>query len=329
MFTAKNFLSVRPFHLIRAGLAALFLLLVSSANAAEESPSASPTPMTENPLLKESSLDFHYPPFDQIKDAHFAPAYEKGMAEQLKEIEPIAANPEPPTFENTIVALGKNRRTARTGRPHFFQSLEREHESHPAKNRDRDGAETVRAAGRDLFERPALQARRDALQQSRKTRSRRRIDLVDRALLQGFRARRRAALRRRQDQAQEDERRARRTADEVFAERPEGKERRIDRGRETRGTGWFLTDRVRRRNRRGEGRKEGGQVRHSPPEHDAAAGPDRSEKSPVARTDHENVARAQQPRWRVGQSGRRPAHGQAARRTRGASRLRQPRRLST
>ena len=53
--------------------------------------------MTENPLLKESSLDFHYPPFDQIKDAHFAPAYEKGMAEQLKEIGPIAANTEAPT----------------------------------------------------------------------------------------------------------------------------------------------------------------------------------------------------------------------------------------
>jgi peptidyl-dipeptidase Dcp len=81
-------------------------LLVSSASAAE-SPSSNPTPMTENPLLKESTLDFHYPPFDQIKDEHFAPAYEQGMAEQLKEIEPIASNPEPPTFENTIVALEK------------------------------------------------------------------------------------------------------------------------------------------------------------------------------------------------------------------------------
>ncbi len=63
--------------------------------------------MTENPLLQESTLDFHYPPFDKIKDAHFAPAYEKGMADQLKEIEPIANNPEQPTFENTIVALEK------------------------------------------------------------------------------------------------------------------------------------------------------------------------------------------------------------------------------
>ena len=63
--------------------------------------------MTENPLLKESTLDFHYPPFDKIRDEHFAPAFEQGMAEQLKEIEPIASNPEPPTFENTIVALEK------------------------------------------------------------------------------------------------------------------------------------------------------------------------------------------------------------------------------
>ncbi|MBA3830802.1 MAG: M3 family metallopeptidase [Chthoniobacterales bacterium] len=63
--------------------------------------------MTENPLLQESSLDFHYPPFDKIKDEHFAPAYEKGMADQLKEIEPIASSAEPPTFENTVVALEK------------------------------------------------------------------------------------------------------------------------------------------------------------------------------------------------------------------------------
>ena len=54
--------------------------------------------MTENPLLKESSLDFHYPPFDKIRDEHFAPAYEQGMAEQLREIAPIAANAEAPTF---------------------------------------------------------------------------------------------------------------------------------------------------------------------------------------------------------------------------------------
>jgi peptidyl-dipeptidase Dcp len=105
-------MSTTAFHIPsrRTRLRAIFCapLLVITAWAADESPSPPPAAaMTENPLLKESSLDFHYPPFDQIKDAHFAPAYEKGMAEQLKEIEPIAANPAPPTFENTIVALEK------------------------------------------------------------------------------------------------------------------------------------------------------------------------------------------------------------------------------
>ena len=82
-------------------------LLAISLPAAEESPSPAAAPMTDNPLLKESSLDFHYPPFDKIKNEHFAPAYEQGMAQHLKEIQAIGSNPEPPTFENTIVAMEK------------------------------------------------------------------------------------------------------------------------------------------------------------------------------------------------------------------------------
>src|SRR5438094_5300604 len=64
----------------------------------------------DNPLLKESALPYHYPPFDKIKDADFTPAIDAGMREQLKEIEPIANNSEKPTFDNTVVAL------ERTGR---------------------------------------------------------------------------------------------------------------------------------------------------------------------------------------------------------------------
>src|SRR5467141_2219426 len=64
----------------------------------------------DNPLLKESSLPYHVPPFDKIKDDHFVPAMEEGMREQLKEVELVANNSEKPTFDNTIVAL------ERTGR---------------------------------------------------------------------------------------------------------------------------------------------------------------------------------------------------------------------
>src|SRR5437867_4608048 len=59
----------------------------------------------DNPLLKESALPYHYPPFDKIKDAHFVPAIEAGMREQLREVDLVANNFEKPTFENTVVAL--------------------------------------------------------------------------------------------------------------------------------------------------------------------------------------------------------------------------------
>jgi peptidyl-dipeptidase Dcp len=64
--------------------------------------------MTENPLFTESTLPYHIPPFDRIKDEHFVPAFEKGMADQLKEVETIATNKDKPTFENTIVALERS-----------------------------------------------------------------------------------------------------------------------------------------------------------------------------------------------------------------------------
>jgi peptidyl-dipeptidase Dcp len=64
----------------------------------------------QNPLLTESSLPYHVPPFDKIKDEDFVPAIEQGMREQLKEVEAVAGNSEKPTFDNTIVAL------ERTGR---------------------------------------------------------------------------------------------------------------------------------------------------------------------------------------------------------------------
>jgi peptidyl-dipeptidase Dcp len=63
-----------------------------------------------NPLLTESSLPYHVPPFDKIKDEHFVPAIEAGMRDQLKEVEAVANDSEKPTFDNTIVAL------ERTGR---------------------------------------------------------------------------------------------------------------------------------------------------------------------------------------------------------------------
>ncbi len=58
-----------------------------------------------NPLLTESKLPFGAPEFDKIQNEHYMPAFEQGVAEAKAEIDAIVANPEPATFENTILAL--------------------------------------------------------------------------------------------------------------------------------------------------------------------------------------------------------------------------------
>src|SRR6059058_5637250 len=86
-----------------------FFTACALLNAAQITAVSAAAPV-DNPLLKESALPYHYPPFDKIKDAHFVPAIEAGMREQLKEVDLVANNSEIPTFENTVVAL------ERTGR---------------------------------------------------------------------------------------------------------------------------------------------------------------------------------------------------------------------
>jgi peptidyl-dipeptidase Dcp len=62
----------------------------------------------ENPFYAESTLPYHAPPFDKIKDTDYEPALEAGMVAQLQEVETIANNPAAPTFANTLVALEKS-----------------------------------------------------------------------------------------------------------------------------------------------------------------------------------------------------------------------------
>ena len=61
-----------------------------------------------NPLLVASTLPYGMPPFDQIRNEHFLPAYERAMALETAEVEMIAGSPEPASFENTILALERS-----------------------------------------------------------------------------------------------------------------------------------------------------------------------------------------------------------------------------
>jgi peptidyl-dipeptidase Dcp len=55
-----------------------------------------------------SPLPFHAPDFSKIKDSDFEPGLEEGMRQQRAEIAAIAANPAPPTFDNTLVAMERS-----------------------------------------------------------------------------------------------------------------------------------------------------------------------------------------------------------------------------
>jgi peptidyl-dipeptidase Dcp len=64
--------------------------------------------MADNPFAQPSTLAYELPPFDRIRDSDYLPAYETGMRGQLEEVARIAHDPEPATFDNTIVALERS-----------------------------------------------------------------------------------------------------------------------------------------------------------------------------------------------------------------------------
>jgi peptidyl-dipeptidase Dcp len=61
-----------------------------------------------NPFYEPWTLPFSMPPFAEIDDSHYWPAFEKGMAEQLEEIQNITRARSMPTFENTMVPLERS-----------------------------------------------------------------------------------------------------------------------------------------------------------------------------------------------------------------------------
>ena len=108
----------KPYKLVLAGMA--LLLIGACSDNSENSDYASigesgqlddrqgeqvSDDNSSNPFFTQSPLPLQYPPFDQITNDHYMPAFERGMEEHLVEIAEIINSPEPPTFDNTIVAL--------------------------------------------------------------------------------------------------------------------------------------------------------------------------------------------------------------------------------
>lgn len=64
--------------------------------------------MTSNPFFERSPLPYQLPPFAEIDEQHYVPAFERGMAEQLAEVAAITAVDGEPTFADTVVALERS-----------------------------------------------------------------------------------------------------------------------------------------------------------------------------------------------------------------------------
>src|SRR5882672_8525905 len=92
---------------MRTSRAALTMALLTTLGPAAIAASAETPPALppDNPFAAASTLPYGLPPFDRIRDGDFMPAYQAGMTEQLAEVAAIVANPDPPTFENTVLAF--------------------------------------------------------------------------------------------------------------------------------------------------------------------------------------------------------------------------------
>jgi len=119
-----------------------------------------------NPLLEPSTLPYQMPPFDRIRVSDYVPAFAAAMHEQLREVAVISHNPQPPTFENTIVALDRSGQALqRVG--FIFDEINLNNTNDEMQKIDTEMA-PKRSAHRDaIYLDPALWKRVDAVYQKR------------------------------------------------------------------------------------------------------------------------------------------------------------------
>ena len=78
----------------------------------------------ENPLLTQSPLEYGAPQFDKIRNEHYLPAFEQAIKDAKAEIDAIVANPDEPTFANTIEAMEQSGETLENVASIFFNLME-------------------------------------------------------------------------------------------------------------------------------------------------------------------------------------------------------------
>jgi len=109
---STNVRANRSAHVSAARSVVLTLCAIAAISCApvatQTASTPSPVAAGSNPFFVESTLPYHAPRFDLIRNEDYQPALEEGMRQQLAEIDAIAKQTQPPTFDNTIVAMEKS-----------------------------------------------------------------------------------------------------------------------------------------------------------------------------------------------------------------------------
>jgi peptidyl-dipeptidase Dcp len=121
-----------------------------------------------NPFFEDWTAPFAAPPLDRIKPEHFAPAYDRALAEHTAETAAIAANPVAPTFDNVVVALEKSGRLL-TRVEGVFYNLTSAATNEVLQAIELEMAPRLSAHWSAISMHPVLFARLDAIHQKRET----------------------------------------------------------------------------------------------------------------------------------------------------------------
>lgn len=141
---------------------------VAGALSIQQAVQADVPPRDPNTFFEEWTTNFGAPPFDLIREEHFLPAYDAALAEADAEISAIVANPDAPTFENTIIALEKSgQMLSRVGS--VFGNLSSSNATDGIQAIQREMAPRLARFRARVNLDPALFARVDALWQARET----------------------------------------------------------------------------------------------------------------------------------------------------------------
>jgi len=122
--------------------------------------------MAENPFSHPSTLPYHMPPFDRVRNADYRPGFEAGMRQQREEVREIVDNPAPADFQNTLLALERSGLMLSRVSSVFF-NLNASNTDAEMQVIDSEIAPKLQAHEDAIYLDPALFARVDAVYQRR------------------------------------------------------------------------------------------------------------------------------------------------------------------